>query len=310
MQEFLNSRLSIIVEHIEKHFLHQFKISDSSDAYFEFHDKLLAYLPNAIQKYRMPDTVDGRFKVVSDFINKFISSKYYRGTCLDAYNKYKKHLQREVPFVSAQEAAEGKGICCEQIPDTRETPMERVVRLDLEERAERGYNHFATLLTVHELIAFRLMRIGSSTPAIVDSYREEGRDISIEQVKYLRKILEYRLLCFFAEDRNRLYDKEIVLKAMNKYPELNKRFFNDKKLLSLPDDSALHATAVGKFKKESNIDEIALAYDAKAKKAADKNYAYSSCIDFNGKKHDHAVVFINNAGYAYDHVTRETKTLN
>jgi len=114
-----------------------------------------------------------------------------------------------------------------------------------------------------------------------------------DKVRYMINVLEFRYACFILYKQ--LWNEEKVLRKLNKMPKLVKRYFGTDKLLSAPDNSALLAAA---FNTEPNK-------VATTPKPFIRPTPFSK-VDFNGKKHDHFVVYELN-GSLYDHVTKETK---
>ena len=136
---------------------------------------------------------------------------------------------------------------------------------------------------------------------------------NMDHVRFVWNSIKYRLTCFFALSRNRIMTDQILLKALNNDPKARKRLLGIKeKLTEIPDDEVLmegvKALRVKKDTPTADLGPAIQAYDPRSKKAPKgKSYIYSSKIDFNGKAHDHDVVYFNRSGYAYDHVTKTKK---
>jgi len=328
LQACLISNLSSITQNIEYHFLKTRKVSVNDDRFITFHDILLSKLEPAIKKYQLPPEYDEKFDMVIDFTSKFIASRYYTGAECDAYAIYRKHIV-EVPFITEQERRDGRqgiyiGNEIERINrDLEESSMEeKAEKLYDQERTEKAYHQFESMLTTFELYVFAEMKKqkGSSIVKIVEVLQSHGyKDATVDTITPKRKNLEYRLLCFFAIRKNAIHTLEVVLKGMNLFPSHNKQFFGCKKLLAIPADSELMKVASGAYKNEmkyevefdrDSLTMLAKRYDKDVKLISGiKKYVFTSKVDFNGKSHDHPVVYISKYGTAYDHVTEVARKL-
>lgn len=121
------------------------------------------------------------------------------------------------------------------------------------------------------------------------SYTTKVRD----KVRYMTNIVEFKYACFLLTKR--IYDESRILAKLNKAPKLVKRYFGLEKLDARPND----------------VDLLAAAFDGQLKPKAviedEAEWVPVSKVDFNGKAHDHWVVYKKNEQILYDHVTRSVK---
>ena len=57
---------------------------------------------------------------------------------------------------------------------------------------------------------------------------QSGILLTMEEARHVRNVLEYRLVCWYAI--NKFLDAEMILKGLNRHPNLNKRFFGIEKV--------------------------------------------------------------------------------
>ena len=271
-----------------------------------------------MKKYNPPENHDEHFNLIRGFITQFRKTVYYSGTVKDSYTRTNRIHSRQINIVTDEEKKfYHHGISSDQLI-SEENVEEKVIEMVLQKRVTRGFNLFMTYLTPFEKQFFKGMIVGKSTRSIVSDLSNGGfeppsYDISLR----IRNTLEFRLTCFFAQEREILYDKKLVLKSLNKFPKLNKKVFGVNKLDEIPSQEQLEVSIKRQFTKNrlspediSSKTVTVLSYDPESKiQIYGKKYFAKSKIDFNGKKHDHYVVYIDQYLNMYDHVTKQSKSL-
>ncbi len=113
-----------------------------------------------------------------------------------------------------------------------------------------------------------------------------------DKVRYIVNVVEFRYSCFLLYKH--IIDEDKIMRRLNKSTKLCKRFFGKDELLEVPTNAELLATAFGNGTKKQTVSKPFV-----------RPTPYSK-TDFNGKTHDHFVVYELN-GSLYDHVTKETR---
>lgn len=119
----------------------------------------------------------------------------------------------------------------------------------------------------------------------------------MDKLKYMANAVKFRFACLLASKKYSLFADHIVLKGLNEFPKLIKRFFGVDKLDKIPSD----------------VDLLKIAYSSEVKELAklpsvSKNtgkWKELSKVDFTGKRHNHFVVYVSPDGKkVYDNVTK------
>jgi len=309
-----------IISELEISFMTKHRCSRESDLFMNFHDLLTDRVHNFMKKYRPPENHDEHFKLIRGFITQYRKTIYYSGTVKDTYTKTNKIQSRQINIVTDDEKRfYHHGITSDQLI-SEENTEDKVIEMDLQKRVTRGFNLFMTYLSPFEKQFFKGMVQGKSTRSIVSDLGNGGFEPpSYDISQRLRNTLEFRLTCFFAQDREILYDKNLVLKSLNKFSKLNKRVFGISKLETIPTQEMLeYSIKKGFVKKDRNNSGIEISEKKQIVKSFDPDskiqvygtkYFAKSKVDFDGKKHDHYVVYIDHYLNMYDHVTKQNRSL-
>lgn len=263
-----------------------------------FMDEVIKSMLKFLGGYVPLEDTDDKFDTSKDIAGKFCRSEYYNYCFMNANRLYKTKYSREISYDSLDMELPARG---EQMED-------KVERVDLEERAMKSFNRFATLLNDLERAIFKGMRAGVNTREIHRQVSLINPGLTEKVIRIIRKEIEFRLSCHLLNSKQQIYSTAIILAGMNtKFGKLVKRFFNVDRLTDIPSDEELHFVASGKFKKKGKVDAkrkfspMALVVEPPSK------FVKASNTDFNGKKHDHPVVYFLANGNSYCHITKTWK---
>ena len=307
----LKSSYGYIISELEMAFLTKHRCSKESELFLNFHDILLERVEKFMRIYKLPENVDDHFNLIRGFITQFRNTIYYDGAVKDTYTKTNRQFENCVNIVTDEEKSRYRsGITADQLVSDVDIEQE-IIQLDIQERLRKAFNLFSTYLNPMEKLFFKEMVNGNQTSKIISKIGNSGfhpptYDIALR----IRKTIEFRLTCFFAQEKQIFLDKSIVLRSLNKFSKLNRRVFGEARLLEIPSQERLETAIKGKFlkhnKQADKTVKISLVkqYDKDAKILNEsKTYFAKSKIDSTGKKHDHWVVYINHGLHCYCHIT-------
>ena len=276
---FLSTNQASIEDKILKHF--------SKDPQIIYnHDNCLGVMESLIEK-RMTrwiesstvhPSIEENFNPEAFFISQWLIN-IYPSTVKEIFTKIEKHLTT----IDLDENMEDKS-------NMEEECMIKWIKEEL----VKANNEFIDRLSDYDKKVFIGMLRDQSDKEMAailfpkSEYTIQNRD----KVRYMMNIVEFRYSSFLLYKR--IWDEEKILRRINKSPKLCKRFFGIEKILQVPSNADLLAAAFG---------------DGTKKQETSKPFVRPtpfSKVDFNGKKHDHFVVYELN-GSLYDHVTKETK---
>ena len=307
----LRSSYGYIIEQLEAAFLSQHRCSKESELYLNFHDMLIDRVEKFMRIYKLPENVDEHFNLIRGFITQFRTTVFYEGLVKNCYTKTNRQFERFINIVSEEDKSRYKiGITADQLAMDLDIE-EEIIQLDMQARINKAFNQFSTYLNPMEKLFFRGMVNGDYTSDIIRRIGNSGFiPPSGDAGQRIRNTIEFRLTCFFAQDNYPLFDKSLVLRALNKFSKLNRRVFGEARLVEIPKQENLEKAIKGKFlERKSHSDEIGKItlvkqYDQEAKilEHGKKTFAKSK-VDFNGDPHKHWVVYINHGLHCYCHVT-------
>lgn len=315
----LRENFGFIISELETSFLAQHKCSKESELYLNFHDILIDRVDSFMKKYRPPKNCDWMFDNVRGFITQFWRTIYYKGCVFDAYTKTNKHYNTYLNIVTEEEKLRYGGVTEDQLLSPYNIE-ESFFRNDLLETIKENFDKFISLLLPYEKVYFIGMYEGLNTEELIRKIGNNGFDSPTTYIgTKKRKEIEYRLVCYFAQEKHQIHNIDELLKAFNKFPRLNKQSFGETHLFQIPDQESLEKVITGELlqKKKNKFPfslvqkkEIAKEYDPDCKiQPYGEDVFAKSKIDRNGKKHDHYVVFINHSMSSYCHITKQTQSL-
>jgi len=286
----LTANLSEITDKIERHFITQNRpegIAGMHDidgrllVFREFNDR---YLQKFINNYCLPQLTNEQFNVVLAAISGYLKSLY--GYARDNSNHaYWVRVNKEICLEFAEELESSTNI---------EVEYEMV---EAKERLHKVNKAFHQMVNVQDRLIFSALSVGKKAKEIASLLYPDSRyDKETEnKTNYRIRLVEYRYAAWVIA--NNIYSDSLALAGLNRYPNQNKRYFGIKKIESIPSKEELIKVARGETVKQANTIQLHLSEIPKP----------FSKMDFNGKRHDHTVVYQYMNGGLYDHVTKATK---
>jgi hypothetical protein len=261
--------------------------------------------------FKPPVEIDDSYDVYEDVIAKCVKYKlpYWKKYVyhqikvkrnLEVYSMYDKdgNIKTEV------EAIEGENM--------EEKVLESIMQRDL----ETANNTFLEKCSREEAIILTSLLKNLTVNHVKNKLNQMLKvEWSTDKVNHQKNVIEWRLSIFYY--LRKIISEQQLMKILKKHANITKYFLGDE-VKSLPDEEILMVVSIGKTKihKRDRTDE----WDDKLKRKVDvffpdskvvegKGYRYKSKIDFNGKKHDGFVTYINYGGHAYCFVQRQTKNI-
>lgn len=304
----LIENFDFIIEELERPFLTKHKCNKGSELYLNFHDILIIRVESFMKRYTLPEDCDWLFDPVRGFITQFYKLIYYKGCVYDAYTKTNNQIDHYLNVFSEDQFESYVNI------------EEDFIKYESLKEVLNGFKKFSSFLSSLEKIILQGIIEGISTQEIIRNIEKSGyTPQSTYIITKKRKEIEFRLTCFFSQERQQQYPEEQILKGLNKFPFLNKRVFGESKLYVIPNqDTLLKAISGESLKNRSNRSnlsleekrEIVVQFDPEIKiHPHGTKYFARSKFDLNGKKHDHYVVYINHSMSGFCQVTKQTKSL-
>lgn len=290
-RDYLISHIPSITYDIEQYFLtHErpFGIAGSQDV----DGRLLVFqryndhkLTKFIASIKIPESIEEN-ALIAHALRSYIKG-IYPYAVLESQSMYWKQIRREVSLEVYNE-------CHEELSDEGES-MESKVEIEvLKEEIQKAQQMLTRMLQPQERVVWELRGVNASIEyACSVLYPDSKIDKkTTDKIRYRFRLLEYRFACLVAA-RDILSDR-IALGGLNRYPTQCKKYFGVKKLESLPYKADLLKAARG---------DEAEGFVELPK----QTWVPVSKVDFNGKKHDHPVVYQSSTGGYYDHVTKQTR---
>ena len=285
------------------------------EAISQYVEYLQDYLLRHLEQYQLPEEIDDKFDLVSNFqrtfeknVEPFVEMSTVRQLKKPQYHTV---LFSQVSDESMEKASYEKSISGEvpKMEDEvlKEWTQDRLVRLN---------KAFLKHLNRIEQIVFAGMLKGSKIPDLVSIIGPtmSGKCLTYEQVRYIRNNLQYRLVCWYGY--HQFLDGAVLLKGMNLYPKHNKKVFGVNRLSEVPAKDLLKAAAtlkkvVAPYKPKHSLEEIEQKVRQELIRPIEghgHDWLFASKW-YQGKKHDHYVVYVNRAGWAYSHVDKHSWNL-
>lgn len=188
----------------------------------------------------------------------------------------------------------------------------------LQQKLENANAEFLRYCNTLEKKVVDAMKEGYSWEQLISHVgpTQSGKLLTLQEARHIRNVLEYRMVCWYSIKK--IFDVDYILKGLNLHSNLNKRFFREEKLSKLPYFPTMQAVAKGNTKRPEKYEHKVPkhSYDEVWRRArelfgegtcvnpTDGEWSFCSKVDERGKKHDHYVLYINDSGYAYSHVSK------
>jgi len=276
----LRSNQALIEVRLMAHLLKDSRILfKKSDFELEFNKIIDSRIDKWINEATCPDFTDSNF----DAVAYFVSGK------VRLYERFiRRELLRRVARLSTRFFTDEEW---NNLQDEHDLEREVIETILLEE-VRKANIFFATNISGSDRVVFKAMRTNQTAKALARTLYsiKDPSNSQINKAAYAFNMLRFRYTCYFATTQT--LDDHLVIRALNRSPKLLKRFFGVEKLVAIPDKGKLTDVAfqTGDFQK------------ATSRKPG--NWKKVSKVDFNGKRHDHFVVFLSpNGEVLYDHGT-------
>jgi hypothetical protein len=278
-----------------------------------------------IPTFQIPTEYDDKFDIVKCFTYKcFIGREPYMNAKREAFRNLKTYKCKErvneifieddteLGKVSYRQYVEGQGM------------EEKIEKAYLLVQLQNANNDFFKYLNSVEAQVFRAVMLGDMSyeelSKVIGKF-QNGKEADKMTLSRLRNVLEFRLCCQYALCK--VFDEEKMIKGLNRFPKLCKRFFHKEKLTSIPDKDDLIIVAHGDYEKFPKImkkegralSDIELQsrmsrYDLKAKSSNSSEYRWKSKVSFDKRVHKTYKVYVWDNGYAYDHSLGQSGYIN
>ena len=126
---------------------------------------------------------------------------------------------------------------------------DRVHKQIVQERLENLNKEFCKYTNTLEKKMIHAMSQEYSWQQLIEhvGLTQSGMQLTMQEARHVRNVLEYRLVCWYAI--NKFLDAEMILKGLNRHPNLNKRFFGIEKVDAIPDIAIMRNVAKGNTKR-------------------------------------------------------------
>ncbi|MGA2762956.1 MAG: hypothetical protein ABSG17_06295 [Spirochaetia bacterium] len=286
--------------------------SSKDDAEFH-HDELLEkYLNRHLEVFRPLDDTDENYDVVCAFKDSFKRNieKY-------VYYDLKRTLskRREVSLQSLDEGAIERLSTSQYQEDDMSDKVHKQIVQERLENLNKEFNKYINTLEKKMIYA---MSQEYSWQQLIEhvGFTQSAKLLTLEEARHIRNVLEYRLVCWYAV--NKFLDPELILKGLNRHPNLNKRFFEVEKVVAIPDMAIMKRVAKGNTKRpekhqregpKHTFEEIKRQVGLTFKDVRENPGSRSKWVFctpwYNGKHYDSPKVFINKSGFAYSHIDKK-----
>ena len=285
---------------------------DKDDAEFYFDELLEKYLNRHLEVFKPLDKTDDNYDVVCAFKDSF-----KRNMEQYVYYDLKRILgkRREVSLDSfSEEAIEVLSTSQHQ----EDEMSDRVHKQIVQERLENLNKEFSKYTNTLEKKMIYAMSLEYSWQQLIEhvGLTQSGMRLTMEEARHVRNVLEYRLVCWYAV--NKFLDPEMILKGLNRHPNLNKRFFGVEKVNAIPDMAIMKRVAKGNTKRpekhqheepKHTIDELRRQVGLTFKDVRENPGSRTKWVFctpwYKGKHYDSPKVFINKSGFAYSHIDKK-----
>ena len=285
--------------------------SSKDDVEFHFDEVLEKYLSRHLQVFRPLDNTDENYDVICAFRESFkqnIEHHIYQDL---------RRIIRQRREVSLQELEE-ESIYRLSVDKGENDMSERVHKEMIQEKLENLNREFGRYTNTLEKKVIEAMSQELSWEELTEhvGFTQSGELLSLEQARQVRNVLQYRLVCWYAI--NKFLDTELIVKGLNRHPNLNKRFFGNEKLNGVPDVVVMKRVAKGNTKRPTKqeheepkhtLEELRRRVTATFKDVRENHGGqtkWAFCTPwYNGKHYDSPKVFINRSGFAYSHIDKK-----
>jgi hypothetical protein len=249
----LQKELSKGIQKSIDYFIHYFKKSKSyisidfhhRDYALElFYDILTEALTIHYNKYTLPDKkiIDDKFDLMKSFNHTF------RDNCLkNVFYEYKRrmdnqyeHNKNEIPFSgysnnSNKMKYEEENNRMNLTEDDDLLKTEIISKGILMNKIDAATRVFLKYCNTHQSKMVEGMWQNKTYNKVIKEIgiTKNGSELSYDEARYIRKLLEYRLILHYYCSLE-IFSEKSTLNALNKFPKLNKRFFGEEELNTLP----------------------------------------------------------------------------
>ena len=281
--------------------------TQKEDALFHFQETLDKYVQRHLDNFHPPEDADDFYDAGLAFRTSFVKNML-RYVIYDVTRIMKRIRLATVSLEDLDES---------QLA-TEDDMSDRVHKQIMQEKMEtlnRVFEEYCNTLEKKMLYAMLHELPWKALIAHVGP-TQSGELLTIQEAGHVRNVLEYRLTCWYAV--NKFPNPEETVKALNKHPNLNKRFFGCEKLEALPDMVIMKRVAKGNTKRPEKRDRLkpmrsleevrqqAVKVFGKIRENSGDKRMWAFCSPwYKGIKHDSPKVFINKSGYAYSHIDRK-----
>ena len=286
------------------------------------------YLFRHLAKYEIfiDNAVDDNFDLIYDFIKSFerncFEHVFYKtqSAAFDKRNYEIATFDESLYLTGDTEMRENEiALSTEPLPDMpaeqypnreRATAKLNSLRVDFDK-----YLNFVE----HKIFMNMIKRtLTYSELSTVIGPRMHGELLTEQKIRTILNKIQFRFNCFMI--LRKFLNPELGLHYLNEMPRLCNKYFRNHMLSVLPTDERLRFVVEDDYVPAGDMPrptyscmEIESAMQnarlAPFISTHGRDFLYSSCTDFNGKVHKHAVVYVKASGWAYDHVTGECKDL-
>ena len=286
--------------------------SSEGDAEFHFDELLEKYLNRHLEVFKPLDKTDDNYDVVCAFKDSFKRNmeKYFYHDLRRALSK-----SRELSFDSFNEEAIDRLSFSKYQEDDM---SDRVHKQIVQERLENLNKEFSKYTNTLEKKMIYAMSLEYSWQQLIEhvGFTQSAKWLTLEEARHIRNVLEYRLVCWYAV--NKFLDPELILKGLNRHPNLNKRFFGVEKVDTIPDMGIMKNVAKGNTKRPEKLQheepihtieelrrQVGLTFkDVRENPGSQSKWVFCSPW-YRGKHYDSPKVFINKSGFAYSHIDKK-----
>lgn len=296
-RELLRNSLPELYYKTESHFLKNkrpFGIAGMNDSegrltmFRQYNDRKLDLF---IEKYELPPfETDEKWNLIANAVAVYLRN-IYKFAVIESQSEYNRLRNREI-LVASEVLQE-----FESTQNVEGDFMDEWVR----ERIKKINTTFKYHLTYQDKQIYALLLVGKKGRDIAEIiYPDKPYDKTIEnKVNYRIRLIQYRYAAWVFS--HEIFTDHIALAGLNRFPAQNKRFFGEKKLLNMPSKEELVRAAKNEgANDEKENPQLVSSLTAEPPKQYSK-------VDFNGKAHDHFVVYAYSDGTLFDHVTKTTR---
>ena len=286
--------------------------SSEGDAEFYVDELLEKFLNRHLEVFKPLPDADDKYDVVCAFKDSFKRNmeKYVYYDLRRALSK-----RKEVSLDSFDEEAIGR-LSINQYQE--DDVSDRVHKQIVQERLENLNKEFSKYTNTLEKKMIYAMSQEYCWQQVIEhvGLTQSGVRLTMEEARHVRNVLEYRLVCWYAV--NKFLDAKMILKGLNRHPNLNKRFFGVEKVDAIPEIAIMKNVAKGntkrpeKYRQEKPIHtieelrrQVGLTFrDVRENPGSHSKWVFCTPW-YKGKHYDSPKVFVNKSGFAYSHIDKK-----